>query len=183
MGVKGATFVAIILSLYLLFASTVVSANRDPKHPPRPPLTVIYPSSPPPLTTLTTPPSTSPLISLPLPSNVPPTPSLTIFPYTLPIPYTPNRPPITPYNCQIGKFSVCVDLLDKCKVVIGGPRSTPCCKLILGLIGFDAYACLCSALKANILGTIDDLDSSIGLLYNQCGNILPIYWEPCSIMN
>ncbi|PNX58431.1 proline-rich protein [Trifolium pratense] len=61
--------------------------------------------------------------------------------------------PTTAPNCQIEKLNVCVDLLDTLKVEIR-PKTTPCCKIINGLVGLDASICLCAALKAGVLGTI-----------------------------
>ncbi|PNX59735.1 proline-rich protein, partial [Trifolium pratense] len=108
------------------------------------------PPTSPPMVPPTTPPSTPP--------SIPPPPKVT---------------PTTPPTCDIRKLSVCVDLLDIFKVVIGGPRSTPCCQFINGLVGLDASVCVCAALKANVLGVIFNLTATLQLLLNQCGHVQP----------
>ncbi|GAU38988.1 hypothetical protein TSUD_378640 [Trifolium subterraneum] len=145
----------------------MVPPTTPPSTPPSVPPTSppMVPPPPPPYTPITPPPPP------PTPINPPPPPPTPTTPP--PPPPTPISRPPPPPSCQIGKFNVCVDLLDIFKVVVGGPRSTPCCQLINGLVGLDASVCVCAALKANILGAILNLNASLRLLLNQCGHAQP----------
>ncbi|KAI9087716.1 hypothetical protein K1719_030348 [Acacia pycnantha] len=50
-------------------------------------------------------------------------------------------------HCPIDvlKLGVCADLLNSVKVTIGSPPTTPCCRLLDGLVDLDAAVCLCGA--------------------------------------
>ncbi|KAM3403247.1 hypothetical protein ACQJBY_006782 [Aegilops geniculata] len=81
------------------------------------------------------------------------------------------------------KLGVCVDVLglgDGLTNLMAGSWSTaslgkkPCCKLLAGLADLDAAVCLCTAIKANVLGVVDvGLPLQLGLLVNHCGRKLP----------
>ncbi|KAB2626757.1 vegetative cell wall protein gp1-like [Pyrus ussuriensis x Pyrus communis] len=51
--------------------------------------------------------------------------------------------------------------------------TTPCCSLIGGLADLEAAVCLCTAIKANVLGINLDVPVSLGLLLNYCGKSVP----------
>ncbi|BFG21686.1 hypothetical protein CerSpe_079590 [Prunus speciosa] len=72
------------------------------------------------------------------------------------------------------KLEVCGDLLnDLVHLVVGTPRKTPCCSLIAGLADVDAAVCLCTAIKANVLGINLNVPVSLSLLLNYCGKSIP----------
>ncbi|KAH0645924.1 hypothetical protein KY284_033808 [Solanum tuberosum] len=53
------------------------------------------------------------------------------------------------------------------------PTKTKCCSLIEGLVDLDAAVCLCTALKANLLGINLNIPLSLNLLLNNCGKYAP----------
>ena len=57
-----------------------------------------------------------------------------------------------------------------------GSTSTtqPCCHLLGGLADLDAAVCLCTALRANVLGVVQlNLPVELSVLVNSCGKKLP----------
>ncbi|KAL3373486.1 hypothetical protein AABB24_005463, partial [Solanum stoloniferum] len=50
------------------------------------------------------------------------------------------------------KLGVCANILNLVNVVVGSPPTLPCCSLIQGLANLEVAACLCTAIRANILG-------------------------------
>ncbi|EEF50334.1 14 kDa proline-rich protein DC2.15 [Ricinus communis] len=96
-----------------------------------------------------------------------------------PPPKTPKCPP--PPSSPTGscpknalKLGVCADLLnDLVHLVVGTPPKEPCCPLIQGLADLEAAVCLCTALKANILGINLNVPVSLSLLLNYCGKGVP----------
>ncbi|CAN1258826.1 Lipid transfer protein EARLI 1, partial [Linum perenne] len=73
-----------------------------------------------------------------------------------------------PYD--ITRLSVCTDLL---KLKIGNPPVKPCCSLIKGLVDLEAAVCLCTAIKANVLGIHLNVPVSLSLLLNVCSKNVP----------
>ncbi|XP_057977227.1 14 kDa proline-rich protein DC2.15-like [Malania oleifera] len=72
------------------------------------------------------------------------------------------------------KLGVCADVLNGLiHAVVGNPSVTPCCSLLKGLADLDAAVCLCTAIKANILGINLNVPVSLGLLLNACGKKTP----------
>ncbi|KAI6702699.1 hypothetical protein NL676_011835 [Syzygium grande] len=72
------------------------------------------------------------------------------------------------------KLGVCANLLnDLLHLVVGTPPKTPCCSLIEGLADLEAAVCLCTAIKANILGINLNVPVSLSLLLNYCGKGVP----------
>ncbi|KAL2547423.1 Bifunctional inhibitor/lipid-transfer protein/seed storage 2S albumin superfamily protein [Forsythia ovata] len=72
------------------------------------------------------------------------------------------------------KLGVCADLLnDLVHLVVGTPPKTPCCTLIEGLADLEAAVCLCTAIKANVLGINLNVPVSLSLLLNYCGKKVP----------
>lgn len=72
------------------------------------------------------------------------------------------------------KLGVCANLLnDLVHLVIGTPPKTPCCTLIKGLADLEAAVCLCTAIKANVLGLNLNVPVSLSLLLNYCGKKVP----------
>ncbi|KAF8020451.1 hypothetical protein BT93_G0999 [Corymbia citriodora subsp. variegata] len=72
------------------------------------------------------------------------------------------------------KLGVCANLLnDLLHLVVGTPPKTPCCSLIEGLADLEAAVCLCTAIKANVLGINLNIPISLSLLLNYCGKGVP----------
>ena len=72
------------------------------------------------------------------------------------------------------KLGVCANLLnDLVHLVVGTPANTPCCSLIGNLADLDAAVCLCTAIKANVLGINLNVPISLSLLLNVCGKKVP----------
>ncbi|XP_047342348.1 14 kDa proline-rich protein DC2.15-like [Impatiens glandulifera] len=72
------------------------------------------------------------------------------------------------------KLGVCADVLNGLlNVTIGKPPKTPCCSLIEGLVDLEAAVCLCTAIKANVLGIHLNVPLSLSLLLNVCSKKVP----------
>ncbi|KAG5592984.1 hypothetical protein H5410_043498 [Solanum commersonii] len=93
--------------------------------------------------------------------------------YPTPTPSTPSSKGKCPKDTL--KLNACADLLgDLLHLVIGSsPAKTKCCSLIEGLVDLDAAICLCTALKANVLGINLNVPLSLSLLLNNCGKYAP----------
>ncbi|KAE8693886.1 14 kDa proline-rich protein DC2.15 [Hibiscus syriacus] len=93
-----------------------------------------------------------------------------------PSPKGPPSGPKKPATCPKDtlKLGVCADLLGGLvHLVVGSSSRTKCCSLISGLADLDAAVCLCTAIKANVLGTNLNVPVSLSLLLNTCGKKLP----------
>ncbi|CAI0432555.1 unnamed protein product [Linum tenue] len=99
-----------------------------------------------------------------------------------PTPTTPPTPkPTTPPSPSSGKcpidalkLGVCADVLaNLLNLKLGSPPVQPCCSLINGLVDVEAAVCLCTAIKANILGINLNVPVSLSLLLNACNQKLP----------
>ncbi|XP_057977154.1 14 kDa proline-rich protein DC2.15-like [Malania oleifera] len=102
----------------------------------------------------------------------PPPASKCCEPRPKPTPKPPKHKPSCPRDAL--KLGVCANLLnDLLHLVIGNPPKTPCCSLIQGLADVEAAVCLCTAIKANILGINLNVPVSLSLLLNYCGNKVP----------
>ncbi|KAG9452368.1 hypothetical protein H6P81_005272 [Aristolochia fimbriata] len=72
------------------------------------------------------------------------------------------------------KLGVCADVLGLVNVVVGSPPTLPCCSLLDGLVDLEAAVCLCTAIKANVLGIINlDVQVSLSLVLDACGKECP----------
>ncbi|KAH0645901.1 hypothetical protein KY284_033785 [Solanum tuberosum] len=98
-----------------------------------------------------------------------------------PKPKTKPKPKPTPSPSSKGKcpidtlkLGVCANVLGNLLgVVLGNPPKKPCCSLIEGLVDLEAALCLCTAIKANILGINLNVPLSLSLLLNVCGKKAP----------
>ncbi|XP_017984494.1 PREDICTED: 14 kDa proline-rich protein DC2.15-like [Theobroma cacao] len=73
-------------------------------------------------------------------------------------------------TCKPLNLGVCANLLNGLvKVELGDVPTKPCCSLIQGLADIEAAVCLCTAIKANVLGIKLDLPISLSVLLNNCG--------------
>ncbi|XP_019095798.1 PREDICTED: 14 kDa proline-rich protein DC2.15-like [Camelina sativa] len=83
--------------------------------------------------------------------------------------------PSSPYHkptCKDAlKLKVCANVLDLVKVSL--PPTSQCCALIDGLVDLEAAVCLCTALKANLLGINLNVPISLNLVLNHCGKKVP----------
>lgn len=72
------------------------------------------------------------------------------------------------------KLGVCANLLGGLLgITIGTPPKKPCCTLIEGLADLEAAVCLCTAIKANILGINLNVPLSLSVLLNVCSKKVP----------
>ncbi|XP_022157459.1 putative lipid-binding protein At4g00165 [Momordica charantia] len=72
------------------------------------------------------------------------------------------------------KFGVCGSWLGLINEQIGAKPSKKCCSLLTGLADLEAALCLCTALKANVLGVVNlDVPIALSLLVNSCGKSIP----------
>ncbi|XP_004235150.1 14 kDa proline-rich protein DC2.15 [Solanum lycopersicum] len=77
-------------------------------------------------------------------------------------------------STDILKFGACANILtDLVGVIIGTTPTSSCCSLIDGLVDLDAAVCLCTALKADVLGINLDIPLSLNILLNVCGKKYP----------
>ncbi|XP_009623719.1 14 kDa proline-rich protein DC2.15-like [Nicotiana tomentosiformis] len=72
------------------------------------------------------------------------------------------------------KLGVCANVLGNLLgLKIGNIPKKPCCTLIKGLADVEAALCLCTAIKANVLGINLNVPLSLSLLLNVCGKKVP----------
>ncbi|KAL8496957.1 hypothetical protein ACS0TY_020587 [Phlomoides rotata] len=88
---------------------------------------------------------------------------------------SPKAPPVNPF-CPRNtlKLGVCADLLGLVNVVIGDPPSDDkCCAVLEGLADLEVAACLCTALKANVLGINLNVPIALTALVSACQKTIP----------
>lgn len=71
------------------------------------------------------------------------------------------------------KLGVCANVLDLIKAKAGVPANEACCPLLNGLVQLDAAVCLCTAIKANVLGLNLNIPIDLSLVLNFCGKGVP----------
>ncbi|CAH1415660.1 unnamed protein product [Lactuca virosa] len=72
------------------------------------------------------------------------------------------------------KLGVCANVLGRLLGFdVGNPPNKPCCSLIEGLVDLEAAICLCTAIKANVLGINLNVPFSLTLLLNICSKKVP----------
>ncbi|KAL4344261.1 hypothetical protein S245_036973 [Arachis hypogaea] len=72
------------------------------------------------------------------------------------------------------KLGVCAKILNgPIGAVVGSPPDHPCCSVLDGLIDLEVAVCLCTAIKANILGIDLNIPISLSLLLNACEKTRP----------
>ncbi|XP_031482294.1 pEARLI1-like lipid transfer protein 1 [Nymphaea colorata] len=109
-------------------------------------------------------------------NSVPCAPKHKPKPKVTPTPYVPKYPPYIPYpKCPRDalKLAACANLLGGLVNLVVGPGSSHCCGLLEGLADVDAAACLCTVIKANVLGINLNVPLSLSLLLNACGRVPP----------
>lgn len=93
-----------------------------------------------------------------------------------PAPLPPSTTPVKPAKCPKDtlKFGVCGDWLGLVHEVIGTKPSSNCCAVLEGLADLEAALCLCTAIKANVLGILKfKIPVAISLVINSCGKKVP----------
>ncbi|WOG90325.1 hypothetical protein DCAR_0209568 [Daucus carota subsp. sativus] len=80
-------------------------------------------------------------------------------------------------KCDLLKLGVCANVLNLVDVVVGSPPTLPCCSLIEGLVDLEAALCLCTAIRANILGIDLNMPVALSLVLNNCGKEVPSGFE------
>jgi hypothetical protein len=71
------------------------------------------------------------------------------------------------------KLGVCADLLGLIPIAVGSPPSSKCCALLAGLADLEAAVCLCTAIKANVLGINLNVPVSLSLPISACQKSVP----------
>ncbi|XP_012076262.2 14 kDa proline-rich protein DC2.15 [Jatropha curcas] len=57
--------------------------------------------------------------------------------------------------------------------IIQIPPNQPCCSLLGNLVALEAAACLCTAIKVNVLGLNLNVPLDLSLYLNNCGKKVP----------
>ncbi|KAL8091226.1 14 kDa proline-rich protein DC2.15-like [Apium graveolens] len=163
MASKALASTSFFLVLNLLFLTLVTSTHHTPCPPPPkpkcPPPPMPKPKCPPP----------------PKPKSPPPPPPTPKKPLCPPPPHH-HHPVTPPATCPRDalKLGVCAKVLGGLiGAVIGAPPKQPCCSLLEGLVDIEAAICLCTAIKANILGINLNVPVDLSLLLNYCGKKVP----------
>ncbi|XP_020212617.2 14 kDa proline-rich protein DC2.15 [Cajanus cajan] len=151
--------IATILLLSILSYSTFTGANCPPSPKPTPPSPKPTPPSPKP-----TPPTPKP--TPPSPKPTPPSPKPTPSP-------SPSPPSQSKCPKDTLKLGACADLLGLVNIIIGTPPSSKCCALIKGLADLEAALCLCTAIKANVLGINLNVPVTLSLILSACQKTVP----------
>ncbi|GMI70129.1 hypothetical protein like AT4G12520 [Hibiscus trionum] len=84
-------------------------------------------------------------------------------------------------TCNPLNLGVCLNLLSLVDVELGNVPTKPCCSLIKGLVDLEAAVCLCTAMRANVLGININLLISLNLFLDNCGRRVPTEYI-CSLM-
>ncbi|OEL14499.1 hypothetical protein BAE44_0024483 [Dichanthelium oligosanthes] len=69
----------------------------------------------------------------------------------------------------LADLKVCADVLVLLKLKINVPQSQQCCPLLGNLVNLDLAACLCAAIRLNVLGIPVNLPLDVPLVLNYCG--------------
>ncbi|XP_072956117.1 14 kDa proline-rich protein DC2.15-like [Typha angustifolia] len=88
---------------------------------------------------------------------------------------SPPPPPPPSGKCPVDalKLGVCANVLGLINGKVGAPPAEPCCPLLDGLVDLEAAVCLCTAIKANILGINLNVPIDLSLILNFCGKGTP----------
>lgn len=86
----------------------------------------------------------------------------------------PKAPPVNPF-CPYDtlKLGACADLLGLVNIVVGTPPYTKCCAVLEGLADLEAAACLCTVIKASVLGINLTVPVALSALVSSCGRKIP----------
>ncbi|KAJ4759377.1 Bifunctional inhibitor/lipid-transfer protein/seed storage 2S albumin superfamily protein [Rhynchospora pubera] len=169
MASKASLAVALFLSFNLIFSLTSACGSCPTPIPGTPRPGRPTPGSGTPIPGFPTPGSGTPIPGTPTPGSGTPTPGTGT-------PTTPGSPSTPTGRCPIDalKLGVCANVLNGLiNIVLGTPPRQPCCSLINGLADLEAAVCLCTALRANVLGLNLNVPIDLSLLINYCGRRVP----------
>ncbi|KAF2913128.1 cortical cell-delineating protein [Oryza sativa Japonica Group] len=78
-------------------------------------------------------------------------------------------------RCPINtlKLRVCANVLNGLVDAKIGHGTNDCCSLLSGIADLDAAVCLCTAVKANVLGIRVNLPVDLSIMLNKCGKTCP----------
>ncbi|KAL3497343.1 hypothetical protein ACH5RR_040075 [Cinchona calisaya] len=86
----------------------------------------------------------------------------------------PKAPPVNPFCPRDTlKLAACADLLGLVNIVVGTPPSNKCCAVLEGLADLEAAVCLCTAIKANVLGMNLNIPIALSALVSACQKTIP----------
>ncbi|CAK8568602.1 unnamed protein product [Lathyrus sativus] len=88
----------------------------------------------------------------------------------------PTPPPSSQDHCPNDtlKLGVCADVLGLVNVIVGDPPSgSSCCALLKDLVDLEAAACLCTAIKANVLGINLNVPITLTWILSACQKTVP----------
>ncbi|KAF8393156.1 hypothetical protein HHK36_021397 [Tetracentron sinense] len=87
----------------------------------------------------------------------------------------PKGPPANPFCPRDTlKLGACANLLGGVlNPIVGTAPSSKCCTVLAGLADAEAAVCLCTAIKANVLGINLNVPVALSLLINTCGKSIP----------
>ncbi|XP_028773762.1 putative lipid-binding protein AIR1 [Neltuma alba] len=88
-----------------------------------------------------------------------------------PSPPSSGNQPSCPMNAL--KLGVCANVLDLVGFRLGRQSKTHCCSLLGGLADLDAAVCLCTAIRANVLGINLNIPINLNMILNACGRNVP----------
>lgn len=69
----------------------------------------------------------------------------------------------------LADLKVCADVLVLLKLKINVPSNQQCCPLLGNLVNLDLAACLCAAIRLNVIGIPINLPLDVPLVLNYCG--------------
>ncbi|XP_027902355.1 14 kDa proline-rich protein DC2.15-like [Vigna unguiculata] len=170
-----------IFLLSLISYSSFSQSQADCPPTPKPAPTPTPKPTPKPAPTPTpkpTPPTPKPAPT-PTPKPTPPTPKPAPTPTPKPTPPTPKPscppPPSASPTCPKDtlKLGVCAKVLGLVNVIIGTPPTSDCCALIKDLADLEAALCLCTAIKANVLGINLNVPVTLSAILSACQKTVP----------
>ncbi|CAH2071467.1 unnamed protein product [Thlaspi arvense] len=170
MASKNSASLALFFALNILFFTFTgatdcgCSPSPKPKRVPSP--------NPRPLVPSPSVPSPNPRPLVPSPSVPSPNPRPLVPSPSVPSPSTPG----SSGNCPIDalRLGACANVLSGLlNVQLGQSSAQPCCSVIQGLVDLEAAVCLCTALRANVLGINLNVPISLSVLLNVCNKNLP----------
>lgn len=90
-------------------------------------------------------------------------------PNPIPFPYPNPSPAAKSCPRDALKLGVCANVLNgPIGAIVGSPPDHPCCSVLEGLLDLEVAVCLCTAIKANILGINLNIPISLSLILNAC---------------
>ncbi|KAE8056351.1 hypothetical protein FH972_013130 [Carpinus fangiana] len=82
-------------------------------------------------------------------------------------------PPVESCPKDALKLGVCANVLGLIPISIGSPPTENCCALLAGLADLEVALCLCTAIKANVLGINLNVPIALSLIISACQKSVP----------